>query len=406
MSFEIDYSTYTLSELQEAYSTIDKNAYPDRANEIMSRIQALLSDESNLETNKETRISDSNIASRDKVKFNGNGTEYFAIWIVNILLTILTLGIYSAWATVRTNRYFFSNTEIGSHRLNYLAKPIQILKGRIIAVLLLATYLVMASFYPVGGFVVLLIIFACMPYIVCFSMRFKMRMMSYRNIRFGFKMRFGRAFVVFVLFPILGIISLYLAFPWVMKKIDEFLYENMTYGDRTFIPKLSTGEYYAATLLSGLIGFISIVFSGIVFGIVAYAVNSIGIENSEVLGGVFAIVGMAFYLLGLLVASSFYTAYIRNHVYNNTRVEGVAVFESEVLTFPLAKLVLTNYFLLFLSLGLAYPWVMVRKAHFFANATTIVVLNDINNVIGANNADANATADEVVGAFDIDLSIG
>jgi uncharacterized membrane protein YjgN (DUF898 family) len=31
------------------------------------------------------------------LRFNGNGAEYFGIWIVNLLLTIVTLGIYSAW---------------------------------------------------------------------------------------------------------------------------------------------------------------------------------------------------------------------------------------------------------------------------------------------------------------------
>ena len=35
------------------------------------------------------------------LEFRGNGYEYFRIWIVNILLTIMTLGIYSAWAKVR-----------------------------------------------------------------------------------------------------------------------------------------------------------------------------------------------------------------------------------------------------------------------------------------------------------------
>ena len=35
------------------------------------------------------------------VRFVGTGSEYFRIWIVNLLLTIVTLGIYSAWAKVR-----------------------------------------------------------------------------------------------------------------------------------------------------------------------------------------------------------------------------------------------------------------------------------------------------------------
>ena len=36
-----------------------------------------------------------------QLQFNGKGFEYFKIWIVNIFLTIVTLGIYSAWAKVR-----------------------------------------------------------------------------------------------------------------------------------------------------------------------------------------------------------------------------------------------------------------------------------------------------------------
>ena len=63
-------------------------------------------------------------------QFNGQAGEYFKIWIVNILLTILTLGIYSAWAKVRRKRYFYGNTLLQDTAFEYLAQPIQILKGR------------------------------------------------------------------------------------------------------------------------------------------------------------------------------------------------------------------------------------------------------------------------------------
>jgi len=68
--------------------------------------------------------------------------EYFKIWIVNILLTILTLGIYAAWATVRNNRYFYSNLYLDDNNFRYLAEPIQILKGRLIAIAVLVIYTV------------------------------------------------------------------------------------------------------------------------------------------------------------------------------------------------------------------------------------------------------------------------
>ena len=33
-------------------------------------------------------------------KFTGKASEYFGIWIVNLFLSLITLGIYSAWAKV------------------------------------------------------------------------------------------------------------------------------------------------------------------------------------------------------------------------------------------------------------------------------------------------------------------
>ena len=79
-------------------------------------------------------------AVRIPFKFHGDGGEFFRIWIVNIVLTILTLGIYSAWAKVRTKRYFYGNTELAGDRFDYLGDPLAILRGRIIAIVLLLFY--------------------------------------------------------------------------------------------------------------------------------------------------------------------------------------------------------------------------------------------------------------------------
>ena len=75
-------------------------------------------------------------------EFRGNGGEYFRIWIVNLLLTIVTLGIYSAWAKVRRLRYFYGNTFVDGHSFEYHGQPLAILKGRLIVV---AGYVVFLS---------------------------------------------------------------------------------------------------------------------------------------------------------------------------------------------------------------------------------------------------------------------
>ena len=96
--------------------------------------------------------------TRYPFSFSGRGGEYFKIWIVNILLSIITLYIYSAWAKVRTRRYFAGNTVLDNSSFDYHATGKQILLGRIIAVVLLIIVTVggvIDPFVSIGGFVIL-----------------------------------------------------------------------------------------------------------------------------------------------------------------------------------------------------------------------------------------------------------
>jgi uncharacterized membrane protein YjgN (DUF898 family) len=62
--------------------------------------------------------------------FSGDGAVYFRIWIVNLLLSILTLGIYSAWGKVRSHQYLYGHTRFAGSSFGYHGKPLAILKGR------------------------------------------------------------------------------------------------------------------------------------------------------------------------------------------------------------------------------------------------------------------------------------
>ena len=65
-------------------------------------------------------------------EFRGNTGEFFKIWTVNMLLTIVTLGVFSAWAKVRTKRYFNGNTFLDGGNFDYHASPWAILLARIL----------------------------------------------------------------------------------------------------------------------------------------------------------------------------------------------------------------------------------------------------------------------------------
>ena len=120
------------------------------------------------------------------IEFNGSAGEYFKIWIVNVLLTILTLGIYSAWAKVRNKRYFYGNTQLQGSSFEYTAQPLTILKGRMIAAGIIVVYVTAITFYPSTEPLFWLAFLIALPWLVVSSLRFNARNSAYRNVRFDF----------------------------------------------------------------------------------------------------------------------------------------------------------------------------------------------------------------------------
>ena len=112
------------------------------------------------------------------IVFTGNTREYFSIWIVNILLTILTLGVYSAWAKVRNMQYFYGNTMLDGNAFRYTAEPKQILKGRMIAVLLFIAYSVVSTISPMAGAAFFIALMLLVPAMVVMSMSLNPTMMK------------------------------------------------------------------------------------------------------------------------------------------------------------------------------------------------------------------------------------
>src|SRR5690606_24884084 len=149
-------------------------------------------------------------------EFRGNGFEFFRIWIVNLLLSILTLGIYSAWAKVRTQRYFYGNTRLAGSSFEYLADPLRILKGRLIAFALLVLYMASDHFSPLLGLLAFVLLMALMPWIIHSGLRFRNHNSAWRGVRFGFDGSLGEAYHLWLLWPIAGIATLGLLMPYVL----------------------------------------------------------------------------------------------------------------------------------------------------------------------------------------------
>ena len=334
-----------------------------------------------------------------QVLFTGNAKDYFGIWIVNILLSIVTLGIYSAWATVRTRQYFYGHTSIDGHRFNYLATPMQILKGRIIAFAIFALYITLSTYSPAMAVVFFFIWAAAIPWLINQSLRFNLRMTSHRNVRFGFKGNYLDALTHFVLLPIVGALTLYIAMPWVMKKIDTYIHNNIEYGNKALKVELSAGRYYGAVLrcLIVAIGF------GVISAIVAGVMGSFG--DPESLGVAMVFISLGFNFLAISLLAGIYQSKIRNHIFANAKLEDVATFESKLDTVEYSILLATNALAIIFSLGLAFPWTKVRKAKMLAAATTITLSENAEQVMEVYRESQSSLAEEAANVFDVDISL-
>ena len=121
-----------------------------------------------------------------RFRFTGNGREYFAIWIVNLLLSIITLGIYSAWAKVRREQYFHRNTLLDDQPFEYTGNPVRILIGRIVALVVIGAGSALQEVNVTLALAVTVIFFLLFPWVIVRSLRFRARNTRYRNLTFSF----------------------------------------------------------------------------------------------------------------------------------------------------------------------------------------------------------------------------
>ena len=165
--------------------------------------------------------------SQTPFEFHGNAREYFGIWIVNLLLSIVTFGIYSAWAKVRTNKYLYQNTKVAGRSFDYHATGKQILIGRLIVVAGIVAFSLLSTI-PFVGLILMLALLVLVPWLYVRSLRFNARMSSWSNVRFAFEGSAGTAAAIMYLYPIGAALTVYTTWPFVTRAMHRFVVNGRT----------------------------------------------------------------------------------------------------------------------------------------------------------------------------------
>jgi uncharacterized membrane protein YjgN (DUF898 family) len=336
----------------------------------------------------------------EKFGFTGSGSEYFRIWIVNLLLTILTLGIYSAWAKVRKTRYFYDNTKVAGSSFDYHGDPVAILKGRVVAVLFFVAYNVAAYVSNALSLAMLGILMLIVPWLLWKSLQFKLYNSSYRGIRFGFRGTSGKVYLTYLLLPILTVFSLYLLAPYMHQQMKKFQHEESRYGNTHFSFHGTAGSFYKAYLIVFLISLAGIIMIGL--GFWGAFRGASGADDERQIGA-FALFFLAGYLWLFLLFPIFLTL-IQNLIWNKTRL-GEHQFKSEMRMGRMIFIALTNLLGILLTLGLFTPFAQVRSMKYRIESMTLLPASSLDSFIADKQAQASATGEGMADLLDFDLSL-
>jgi uncharacterized membrane protein YjgN (DUF898 family) len=330
-------------------------------------------------------------------EFRGDEREYFRIWIVNLALTIVTLGIWSAWAKVRTERYFYANTRVAGTPFEYLARPLPILKGRLIAFALLTSYILASRFSLKLQLALIVLIALLSPWLIVRGLMFRARYSSWRGLTFRFVPDYWAAYKYLLLIYLLLPLTLGLIFPYIKWRQKKFLVEHHRFGRRDFGFSATAGDFYIPYVIA----------TGMVIGLwIALAAMlpmlSGGVRRGSGMTGIYVMLAVsyaAYFVIFVYLASR-----VLNLTYNHAALSGFSL-RSTVRARDLMRLYFFNTLGILLSIGMLIPWAMIRMARYRASRLVLLTSDDLDTLEAEGQGDVSAVGAEIDHVFDMDIGL-
>lgn len=330
------------------------------------------------------------------IRFTGSGSEYFRIWIVNLLLTLVTFGIYFAWAKVRRLRYFMGNTLVDGQPLGFHGNAFKMFKGYMLVGVLFVLYSLAGEFSPIAGLIAFLIVAALWPALFKSSMQFRLANTSWRGLRFRFHgdlrgayramlplfvpglfLVGGLAFVpnreapplwYAAISGVVGLSTLAVG-PWLLWNLKQYQHRHYGLGHLQTDFRATVGSFYVLALKVVGIALLAI---GIPVGLIFAAVFGIGFNVRGSEAAVFlailpALLGMMAVFIGL---QPYAVARLQNLVWTktgNSELRFISTLRARSLLWQTIK----NWFFIIITLGLYWPFAAVAMTRLRLQAVSI-----------------------------------
>lgn len=297
-----------------------------------------------------------------RFSFHGVGGSLFGIQIVNLLLSIATIGIYSFWGRVRVRQYLMSQTEFAGDRFAYHGSGKELLIGWLKALVFVGIPLLILTFLSTGA-LAYFVVLAFMPIAVVSARRYRLSRSSWRNIRFSFRGKVWDFALLSAKGWLLSAITIGIAYPVWQNWRQKYLVSHSYFGTQPFDYDGRGGDLIWNFLLHWLL-----------------TIPTLGINWF------------------------WYWARLQRYYWHHT-LFGAARFNSRVSGGGIFGLMVVNLLLLLVTLGLAWSWVQVRNARYYVEHLTLDGPLDVAAITQDAQA-ASATGEALSGFFDLDFDLG
>ncbi|MEY4754736.1 MAG: hypothetical protein RJA44_2411 [Pseudomonadota bacterium] len=364
------------------------------------------------------------------LRFTGSGSEYFRIWIVNLLLTVVTLGIYYPYAKARKLRYFHENTLVGGAPLSFHGDPRRMLRGYLLIGGLFVLYSILAGTAPLLAAMMLVCSVPLAPLLLWSALRFRLGQTGWRGLRFQFDGSLRDAYFVFlpIVLPLaafvlaqsllvapgeeatallalktilsaLGSLGLAVMAPWTHWRLKRYQHSHYRLGHEVTRLDVSFGDYFNTQFKVGLAGLLCALGIG---GIVAALTLVAG--PAPVL---LALLVPLSYLVIMAVAGGVMISGMQNLIWGRT-ASAHARFHSDLALLPLIKALLQNALLVVCTLGFYWPFAAITVMRLRLEAIRIELSLPLDQITGSAVSAGTHTAGEAAAdlnplGFDIDL---
>jgi uncharacterized membrane protein YjgN (DUF898 family) len=378
------------------------------------------------------------------LRFTGSGSEYFRIWIVNLLLTAVTLGLYYPYAKLRRLRYFFSNTEVGGFPLSFHADAAKLFKGYLLVGALFAAYSLASKLSPTASLVALVMLALLWPALWHSALRFRMVNTGWRGLRLGFVGKRDDAyfamlpgFVAVALFfalavmgqdgsaarlggrafanaaPAVLLLVIVVMLPylfWLLRRYQHQHYTLAAQRSQFYLP--ATAVYGVALRVLGLASLGMMLAAAVVWAIFTALGTTVGLPGQvpdDSNGGklvIYALIAsLAVTAVFQVLVRPYLISRMQNLVWNGTRSQHLK-FESALRLRPLMWLTAKNWFLMIVTLGLYFPFAHVATAKLRLEAVSVVSSIDPATLVGLpRDANEAAAGDAAGDMFGIDIGL-